>query len=44
MIEPIPAPALPATVKQLRALARERGIPSKRWKSAAKADLLLMLA
>lgn len=40
----LPVPALPTTVKQLRALCRERGIPSKHWRSARKADLQLLLA
>ena len=32
------------TVRALRALARERGLPSRQWKSARKAELLQLLA
>jgi hypothetical protein len=32
------------TVKALRAAARERGLPSRQWKSARKAELLALLA
>jgi hypothetical protein len=32
------------TVKALRAVARERGLPSRQWKSARKAELLALLA
>ena len=36
--------ALPSTVVALRALARERGIPSRQWRSARKAVLVELLA
>lgn len=41
----IAPPALPSstTVVALRALARERGLPSRLWKSARKADLVALL-
>ena len=44
LLAPAAPAALPPTVRGLRALARERGIPAKRWKSARKAELQLLLA